>query len=178
MLIRLIALLTVVPALELLILLWMGAWMGPLPTLALVLLTGVAGALALRASGRGVLAELRDAAQRGVPPARHFVEGALVLVGGALLLTPGLLTDAAGLLCVLPPTRHRLATPLTRWLLAHASVVAVETSFGAAGAGARYGSAGPTRPAGPAGPAGPPRDNGAPPSSGGLPRPGFDHPVP
>jgi UPF0716 protein FxsA len=127
MLIRLIALLTVVPALELLILLWMGAWMGPLPTLALVLLTGVAGAVAVRASGRGVLAELRDAAQRGV------------LVGGALLLTPGLLTDAAGLLCVLPPTRRRLATPLTRWLLAHASVVAVETSFGAAGAGARYG---------------------------------------
>jgi UPF0716 protein FxsA len=106
---KLLALFTIVPALELFLLLQIGSWLGPLPTLLLVLLTGAVGAWFAKREGLGLLQQLRSDLSMGIPPAERLVEGALVLVGGVLLVTPGVLTDLTGLALVLPWTRRLIA---------------------------------------------------------------------
>jgi UPF0716 protein FxsA len=109
---RLFVLFTVVPALELALLLQIGATFGAGPTFAMLLLSGFVGAALARQQGAAVLAQLRADLQRGLPPGDHVVEGALVLAGGLLLLTPGLLTDLLGLALLVPASRRAL----TPWM--------------------------------------------------------------
>lgn len=155
MLSRLFLLFTIVPAVELYLLLRLGERMGAGPTLALILLTGVLGAAMARREGIAVLQQLTEGLERGVPPAATLVEGVLVLVGGLLLVTPGVLTDMTGLLLLFPPTRRLIAPALLRRLSALASTRGVNVQLGGLPPGA-----GP-RPAPPA----------------PEPRSPFDHPV-
>lgn len=113
---RLALLFTIVPAVELFLLLQLGSWLGPLPTFALILVTGVAGGWLAKREGFAVLRELSAELSNGLPPGERLVEGALVLLGGALLVTPGVLTDLAGILLIVRPTRRWLAPRLTRSL--------------------------------------------------------------
>lgn len=106
---------TVVPTVELYVLLQLGQWMGPLATVLLILSTGTLGAWVARREGASVLQQLRRDLDRGLPPASRLVEGALVLAGGLLLVTPGVFTDLAGFSFLLPPTRRLLAPLLLRW---------------------------------------------------------------
>ena len=96
----------VIPAVELFLLLQLGAWMGPWQTFALVVVTGTVGAWLAKREGLGVLTSLRDELAQGLPPGSRLAEGALVLVGGILLITPGVLTDLTGFLFIAPPTRR------------------------------------------------------------------------
>jgi UPF0716 protein FxsA len=65
---------TVVPAVELLVLLSLGSWLGPLPTFLIVLLTGILGASLAKQEGLGVLRSLQVELVKGLPPASHFAE--------------------------------------------------------------------------------------------------------
>lgn len=103
-----------VPLLELAILVKLGTMVGFWPTIALVLVTGTAGAVLARSQGARVLRAIQAEMAAGRIPAAHLVDGLLVLVGGIVLLTPGLLTDIAGLLLLFPPTRARLKALLRR----------------------------------------------------------------
>jgi UPF0716 protein FxsA len=107
---------TVVPAIELYLLVSVGTWIGPLPTVLLIVLTGLFGAALAKQEGTAVWRQLRDDLGRGLPPASHLVEGVMVLAGGLLLLTPGLLTDATGFALILPFSRRLISPPLTRYL--------------------------------------------------------------
>ena len=95
----------VVPIVELYVIGQVGGAIGLWPTLALLLIDSLAGAVLVRREGRRAWTAFRDALSAGRWPGDEVVQGALVLVGGALLLTPGFVTDAVGLLLVLPPTR-------------------------------------------------------------------------
>lgn len=95
----------VVPLLELYVLIQVGAAIGALPAIALLILDSVLGALLMRAQGRAVWLRFTRALGEGRMPGREVIDGALVLFGGALLLTPGFLTDILGLALLLPPTR-------------------------------------------------------------------------
>ena len=108
MLLRLFLLFTVIPITELYLLLQLGRFMGPLPTLALVLTTGALGAWLARGQGLAVLGELRTEFNAGRLPTNALIDGLLVLMAGAVLLTPGLLTDVAGFLLLLPPGRRQV----------------------------------------------------------------------
>ena len=89
MLSRLIFIFVAVPLVELAILLRIGQWIGLMPTVALVVTTGVAGAALARQQGvRAFLAVQRELAS-GRLPGRSLLDGLAILVGGALLLTPG-----------------------------------------------------------------------------------------
>jgi UPF0716 protein FxsA len=110
---RLFLLFTLVPLLELFLLLRIGEAVGLLPTLALVLGTGALGAWLAKSQGTQVLARIRSETNAGRVPAQALVDGALVLVAGAVLLTPGLLTDLAGFLLLIPGSRARLRS----WLI-------------------------------------------------------------
>jgi UPF0716 protein FxsA len=114
MLIRLFALFILVPLVELAILLQVGRWIGLWPTVALVVVTGAAGAMLARSQGLRVLRGIRTELSVGQLPSSRLFEGLLVLVGGILLLTPGLLTDVVGFLLLLPASRHRVSAVLRR----------------------------------------------------------------
>lgn len=105
MLLRLVLLFTLVPLLELVVLVLLGRHVGWLPTLVTVFLAGVLGAWLARWQGLRVLRAIQRELAEGRMPARELLDGLLVLVAAVLLLTPGLLTDLCGLLLLLPPVR-------------------------------------------------------------------------
>lgn len=113
---KLLLAMTIIPAVELYLLIQLGQWMGALETVLLILVTGAAGAALAKREGLGVLRQLKEDARTGLPPADRLVEGLLVLIGGVLLLTPGVLTDLTGFALIAPFTRRSLAPPLKRWL--------------------------------------------------------------
>lgn len=101
--------LIVVPIVEIALFIRVGGWLGLLPTIAIVIVTAVAGGIMLRRQGLQTLAALQAQVQRGADPSPLLLEGAMLLVGGVLLLTPGFFTDALGLALLVPPLRARLA---------------------------------------------------------------------
>lgn len=103
---RLALLFVIVPILELVLLVQMGQWVGLLPTLLLVVFTGVSGAWLARAEGVRVFFQFQKELLSGRLPAQSMQDGLSVLVGGAFLLTPGILTDVAGFSLLFPPSRR------------------------------------------------------------------------
>ncbi len=114
MVFKLFLLFTLVPIVELMILVDLGGAIGLAPTLGIVILTGALGAWAARTQGFYVVSRIQAEMAGGRLPGAEMVEGAMVLVGGVLLLTPGLLTDAAGFALMVPAMRAVLRGWLTR----------------------------------------------------------------
>lgn len=102
------------PIIEMIVLIEVGSAIGALPTVGLVLLTAIIGAALLRQQGLATLLRANQRMQSGQIPAREVCEGFILAVGGALLLTPGFVTDAIGLFCLLPGSRHWLAGRMLR----------------------------------------------------------------
>lgn len=105
---RLAAIFTIIPLIEVLLLLEIGNRMGTLNTILLIILTGILGAYLMRLQGFAVFRQIQEDLGRGIPPAQKIMEGALILAGGILLLTPGFFTDAIGFLLLIPQTRYYL----------------------------------------------------------------------
>lgn len=93
------------PLVEFFLLVQVGARIGFLPTLFLVLGTGLVGASLARQQGMGVLARMQTDLAAGRQPSQSALEAVVILISGVLLLAPGFLTDALGVLGLLPPTR-------------------------------------------------------------------------
>ncbi|WP_372651599.1 FxsA family protein [Halobacteriovorax sp.] len=104
----LVLLFTVIPAIEIYLLFSIGAQIGGLNTLAVVILTGVVGASLAKSQGLAILGSIQNDLNRGALPTTQLMHGLLVFGGGLLLLTPGFLTDIIGLSMVFPGTRHIL----------------------------------------------------------------------
>jgi UPF0716 protein FxsA len=106
---KLLLLFTVVPVVELYLLITLGQHVGAGPTIALVLVTGLVGAWLAKREGSRVLRSWQEAMARGQAPREGVISSLLVLVGGVLLVTPGVVTDATGLLLLVPWTRRLVA---------------------------------------------------------------------
>ena len=106
MLIRLLLLFTIVPVIELALLIQVGDLFGVLPTVAIVLATGFAGAWLARTQGILALRRLQRELASASFPAEEIFDGAIILAGGLLLLTPGFMTDLLGLAALVPGSRH------------------------------------------------------------------------
>ncbi|HEX2167444.1 MAG TPA: FxsA family protein [Longimicrobiales bacterium] len=102
---RLALLFITIPIAELALLVWLGSLLGFWPTMALVVVTGVAGAMLARAAGVKVVQQIRAEIAAGRMPVDHMIDGLLVLIGGVLLLTPGILSDLTGIALLIPGTR-------------------------------------------------------------------------
>jgi len=94
-----------VPLIELALLIQVGEWIGLLPTVLLVFVTGVAGAALARREGLRTVRRIQEQLGEGRMPGDALLDGAAILLGGAFLLTPGVLTDVVGLALLIPPTR-------------------------------------------------------------------------
>ena len=117
MALRLFLLFTIVPALELWLLIKIGGIIGTFETIFLIILTGAIGASLAKNQGIQVLTELNQTLQRGESPAKKVAEGLLILGGGLLLITPGVCTDIVGFSVMIPPFRSSLAQVLQNILL-------------------------------------------------------------
>ena len=112
---KLFLLFTVVPAVELYLLIQLGGALGAGPTIAIVLTTGLLGASLAKREGGRVFGEWQASLQRGELPKEGLVSSLLVLVGGVLLVTPGVLTDVFGITMLIPPIRRAFAGVLNRY---------------------------------------------------------------
>ncbi len=106
MFLSLLLLFTLVPVIELMILLEVGEKIGALQTIGFVIFTGFAGAYLAKTQGRNIFDEFQACLKRNEIPTDPLFHGFLILVGGLLLLTPGFITDALGFSMVLPLFRH------------------------------------------------------------------------
>ena len=102
MLIKLILLFTIVPFIELTLLIEIGSYIGTLNTIMIVIVTGIIGAFMARIAGLTVFLKIQENLREGVFPRDELFDGVLILISGAFLLTPGLLTDALGFFLLIP----------------------------------------------------------------------------
>lgn len=106
---KLLLLFTVVPVVELYLLITIGQRLGAELTIGLVLATGLLGATLAKREGARVLRNWQESMAQGQMPKEGVVSSLLVLVGGVLLVTPGVVTDVTGLLLLVPWTRRWVA---------------------------------------------------------------------
>ena len=111
---RLLLAFTLIPVAELWLLLRIGAALGGVPTLGLVLVTGIVGASLARREGARAWLAVQSELAAGRLPGRELLEALLVLVAGIVLVTPGILTDLAGLALLIRPIRSGLVRALER----------------------------------------------------------------
>lgn len=121
----LLLLFTLLPFIELSLLLEIGSRIGTPATLGLIILTGVVGASLARWQGLRTAWRIREQLAAGEMPTDSLLDGMLILLAGAVLITPGVLTDAAGFALLIPPIRQFVKRGLRRRF---ANRVRVETS--------------------------------------------------
>ena len=128
----LILLFTVVPVVELALLIKIGQHIGVGYTLTIVILTGVVGAYLAKSQGFRTLRRIQEDINRGIMPADKIFDGVMILCGGILLLTPGFITDFIGFLALVPLTRQLVKLWLKgkiKKMIAEGRIITV-TSFG------------------------------------------------
>jgi len=116
MLIKLFLLFTLIPLLELWILIKLGSLVGILPTIIIVASTGFFGVLLAKSQGLTVLNQMQHDMKQGILPGNKLIDGACILLGGAFLITPGLLTDLLGFSLLVPQSRGWLKRIARRYL--------------------------------------------------------------
>ncbi len=116
MLFKLFLLFTVIPFIELALLVKIGTMIGLFETILIIVITGMAGALMVRSAGIECLFRIQKNMDSGIIPTDDLFSGLLILVAGAFLLTPGLITDAAGFVLLIPASRELVKKFLKKYV--------------------------------------------------------------
>lgn len=119
MLLRLFLLFTVMPAIELAVIIKVGQRFGAGTTIALLLLSGVVGASLAKYEGIRTLNAIQSELAGGRMPTDRLIDALLILVAGVLMVAPGFLTDLIGVLLLLPPARALVRRHLKKRFAAH-----------------------------------------------------------
>jgi len=107
----------------------LGAKIGIFPTLAIIVLTGMAGACLAKKEGSKSWSNIKAAMHGGMDPSRELVNGICILLAGLALCMPGFITDCMGLAILIPQMRKLLVDFISRhWSLS--SVVASTVNAG------------------------------------------------
>ncbi len=109
---RLLLIFTIIPLIELMILITIGSKVGVLPTVLLVIVTALVGISLARYQGLSTLSRIRHSLSAGRIPAEELLDGLFILVAAILLIAPGILTDITGILLLIPFTRNNFK----KWL--------------------------------------------------------------
>lgn len=97
-----------IPVAEIFVLAQVSDVIGVLPTILLVVITGIIGARMVVAQGRLIWQSFKLRLATGEVPDTEVAHGAMLIFAGAVLLTPGILTDAVGLALLVPSIREFL----------------------------------------------------------------------
>ncbi len=111
------------PIIEIAVFILVGSKIGVLWTIALVILSAMAGSLLLRIQGFGALNRIRAELDAGRDPGRELAHGAMIMLAAVLLLIPGFVTDVIGLLLFIPPVRDVAWRFLKRRIVVSGSVL-------------------------------------------------------
>ncbi|TVM15347.1 membrane protein FxsA [Oceanidesulfovibrio indonesiensis] len=103
---------TLIPLIELYLLITVGSYIGAGTTILIVIITGATGAWLARRQGMSTMLSMRERLNSGQMPAEEMIDAFLILVAGVVLLTPGFLTDVCGITLLIPPARQAIK----RWL--------------------------------------------------------------
>ncbi len=98
-----------IPLVEIYLFIKVGAVIGALNTILLIVVTAVVGVALLRQQGVSTLNKVQGQMAQGELPAVGMLEGMMLFFAGALLLTPGFFTDAIGFALLIPALRQALA---------------------------------------------------------------------
>ena len=112
MLLKLFLAFTIIPVVEIYLLIQIGTIFGALTSIALVIVTGFLGAYLARIQGLQTLFRIQKSLREGQMPSGELLDAVLIGIAGLVLLTPGFLTDAFGFLLLIPNTR----TAIKQWL--------------------------------------------------------------
>ena len=114
MLLKLFLAFTIIPIIEIYLLIEIGSMFGALTAVTLVILTGFLGACLARMQGLQTLYRIQESLREGRMPSGELLDALLIVIAGLVLLTPGFLTDSAGFLLLIPATRNSIKYWLRR----------------------------------------------------------------
>jgi len=97
---------TVVPVVELMLLIQIGTYLGATTTILIVIFTGILGAFLARLEGISTIYKIQNCLARGEMPGHEIINGIFILIGAAFLITPGVMTDVLGLSMLFPLSRN------------------------------------------------------------------------
>lgn len=109
-----VALLVLVPILELAVFVQVAQWIGVLEAALLLAALSLLGCWLVKRQGTAVWREGRATVAAGRIPGRAVVDGLLVTVAAVLVLVPGFVTAVCGLALLIPAGRDLVRTLLIR----------------------------------------------------------------
>mgnify|MGYP001491433672 CR=1 FL=1 len=114
MLLKLFLTFTIIPILEIYLMIEIGSIFGVLTPITLVIITGFLGAFLARIQGLQTFFRIQESLSEGRMPRGELLDALLIVIAGLVLLTPGFLTDSVGFLLLIPLTRNSIKYWLRR----------------------------------------------------------------
>ena len=106
------------PTAEIITFIEIGGILGLGPTIGIILLTAIIGAVQLKLQGSATLYKVMECLNHGRFPIDEAFDGCCLILASTLLLTPGFITDFVGLLLFTPFFRVNLRRLLARYIFA------------------------------------------------------------
>ena len=108
------------PALELYLLVKVGAAIGALNMVLWVFASALLGVWAMQTQGQSVMNRVMAEVSQGRVPQEAMLNAMLLFIAGVLLILPGLISDAIGILLIIPFTRKLFMAGVGRYLTVQA----------------------------------------------------------
>ena len=105
MLLKLFLAFTLIPLVEIYLLIKLGQNFGAITSILLVIFTGILGAYLARMEGLRTLFRIQETMREGRMPGEELLDALLIAIAGLVLITPGFITDVVGFLLLFPFTR-------------------------------------------------------------------------
>ena len=107
MLLKLFLCFTIIPAIEIYVLIELGNVIGGFNTLLIVIITGFLGAWLAKMEGMHTMLKIKANLAQQIMPSEELIDAIIIFAAGVVMITPGLITDCFGLLLLWPPTRYK-----------------------------------------------------------------------
>jgi len=120
---------TIIPLVEIAILISLSDIVGAWTTIAIVVATAIIGTSLIKSSGKEVMENLQKAMMLQGDITDAILDGAILLVTGVLLITPGFFTDIFGLMIHIPIFKKLLKKYLIRKFKDKLKTVDMNTGF-------------------------------------------------
>jgi len=105
MFLLIVALVVVLPLIELYFIVQVGQEFGIIPTVALLIVISAVGSALVKREGIKAFRRFMTAAQTGEELTKEIANGVCILASGVFLLAPGFISDVLGILLLLSPVR-------------------------------------------------------------------------
>ena len=122
MLLKLFLAFTLIPLVEIYLLIKLGQNFGAITSILLVIITGILGAYLAKMEGLRTLFRLQETIREGGMPGEELLDALLIALAGLVLITPGFITDAVGFLLLVPFTRMLVKNWLKERLRAKSTI--------------------------------------------------------